>query len=257
AGGNLNAICRPIRFLNRSSEYTESDSHVGEDASAIVDSWIVLHEPVFGSDAFTPPTFEIRKFEKDKKVVGGRWFGSGKEVEVLTGISHRVPQMFVELSPVVIGPWARQILSGLDTQITGKNFLSSPKRYAWDTDLVGEMANLNWTMVLNPWNPDKNSRTRIPKLRGEMLRFLPLNGQDWDIANPPTKWERHQRPDPNPNEPCFPRSDALTWTALSILETAYRQIHSFAWRRNHFQPAPRKLRHVLVTFPSGWTSNEL
>jgi hypothetical protein len=119
------------------------------------------------------------------------------------------------------------------------------------------MGNLNWTMVLNPWNPEKNSRTKIPKLRGEMLRFLPLDGQDWDISNPPTKWERHQRPDPRPNEPCFPRSDALTWTALSIIETAYRQIHSFAWRRDNFQTAPRKLRHVLVTFPSGWTSNEL
>ena len=54
-----------------------------------------------------------------------------------------------------------------------------------------------------------------------------------------------------------PRSETLTWAALSIIEEAYREITSEQWRRDNLPALSRRLRKIVVTFPSGWTGAEL
>lgn len=55
AGGRLRSICRPIHFASRAWHLTpeELNKHV------IVDSWIVLHEPLFASARGSPLNTEV------------------------------------------------------------------------------------------------------------------------------------------------------------------------------------------------------
>jgi hypothetical protein len=48
----------------------------------------------------------------------------------------------------------------------------------------------------------------------------------------------------------------MTWSALAIMELAYRQITSSEWRKGNHEYIPRRLRNVLVTYPSGWSREE-
>ncbi len=90
-----------------------------------------------------------------------------------------------------------------------------------------------------------------------MLRFLPGDGRDWDINEPPNEAEDPaHRPSASPQTPSFPRSDAMTWSALAIIELTHRQITSSEWRKGNHEFIPRRLRNVLVTFPSGWSREE-
>ncbi|MBK8094928.1 MAG: hypothetical protein IPK32_23900 [Verrucomicrobiaceae bacterium] len=82
-------------------------------------------------------------------------------------------------------------------------------------------------MVHNRWNPQSRRPTELPKLAGSMLRFLPLDGHDWDINSPPNEdADYSKRPTPAPDRPSYPRADAMTWAALAILEQSVRQITS-------------------------------
>ena len=252
AHGKLSSVCRPVLFLPRGAPYDKLRDRA-EDA--IAESWIILHETTFSE--FRPPRFQSVTLETstEKKVLR-------KEREVIDAVVHRAPQMFVDLSHVVMGRPAEKLLArlyGVDNNLGqgGKFTLSSPKLYAWDTDLVGYQGNVFWTMMLHPWSPERYRRTGLPKLKGEVLRFLPISGRDWELEDSPLHWQEHARPDPEPDAPAHPRADSLCWTALSLLEQAYRQISSAGWRQA-FQPfVPRRLRHILVTFPSGWTKTEL
>jgi len=172
-------------------------------------------------------------------------------------VTSRVPQMFVELSPVLMGDSAREDLGSLQLDVGGNYSLSSPKRYAWDTDPVGRDALQWWTMVLNKWNPLSQSRVELPKLAGAMLRFLPGDGRDWDMYEPPNEAaDPSHRPSASPQTPSYPRSDAMTWSALAIMELAFRQITSSEWRKGNHEFIPRRLRNIVVTFPSGWSREE-
>jgi hypothetical protein len=132
--------------------------------------------------------------------------------------TSRVPQMFVELSPVVMGDAARDILATINLKDGGNYTLSSPKRYAWDRDPVGRDGVSCWTMVLNRWNPDSRAIHRLPQLGGSMFRFLPLDGREWNISSPPNEeQEQARRPRPRPEQAIYSRGDAMIWAALHIL----------------------------------------
>ncbi len=254
--GKLSSVCRPIRFLRQGSEYAPFRGKKSDDTSAIVDSWFVLHEPGFAN--MEPPArgFQpVLEYETVEERTAGRFLSAAK-VEKQHFVTARSPQMFVELSPVVMGEGARAILGGLDIQRGGTYSLSSPKRYAWDNDLTGKDDDW-WNMVLNRWNPKKDDPSQLPKLAGAMLRFLPTNGRSWSIDSPPNEATDHaHRPVVNPEQPSYPRSDAMTWAALGILELAYHQITSEEWREGNHPYRPRRLRNVVVTFPSGWSAQE-
>jgi len=257
-GGKLASVCRPIRFVKQGHDYEHfAGPNKADDTASIVDSWFVLHEPVFSN--LEPPSSRFKPVEEyetvEEKVGGGLLKGPTSHTTHF--VTTRVPQMFVELSPVLMGDSAREDLGHLQLDVGGNYSLSSPKRYAWDNDPVGRNALQWWTMVLNRWNPQSQSRVELPKLAGSMLRFLPSDGRDWDINEPPNEAADHaHRPSASPQTPSFPRSDAMTWAALSILELAYRQITSSGWRKGNHEFIPRRLRNVLVTFPSGWSKEE-
>jgi hypothetical protein len=255
--GQLSSVCKPIRFIKRGYDYEPFDEKGSDDTCAIVDSWFILHEPVFAS--LEPPAADfrpVREVSVEDEQIPGR-FGMGGRVERKYFVTARAPQMFIELSPVVMGDSARAILGQLNIEAGGNYSMSSPKRYAWDNEQVGGEGMERWTMVLNHWNPNARALNRQPKMEGSMLRFLPTDGRDWPIDAPPNEdSDQTRRPSPSPAEAVFPRSEAVTWSALAILELAYRQVTSEEWRKASSPFIPRRLRKVLVTFPSGWSTEE-
>jgi hypothetical protein len=253
--GKLRSICRPIHFPQRGAAPDAADP----SKQVIVESWIALEEPLFSTFETDRPSPLVPEYISEPVIKRTGWLlKSKREGRELTKIVYRVPQMFVELSPAILGADAELALREKIDLVRGeKAFQSSPKRYAWDTDQGGSMGDTCWSMVLNPWNPVKQIEANVPKLAGEALRFIPLDGRDWDIASPPTGWEIQQRPSAAPSFPVYPRSETLTWAALAILEQAHREITSEDWRRNHKPFIPRRLRKIVVTYPSGWTGSEV
>jgi hypothetical protein len=257
-GGKLTAVCRPIRFLKQGADYqTLKGADKSRDTSEIIDSWFVLHETMFSemeppSPGFTP----VVEIEEEKSTTKSGLLGR-ESTQTRYFAAARVPQMFVELSPVVMGDAARDILANISLKDGGNYTLSSPKRYAWDRDPVGKEGEACWTMALNRWNPQTSSMSRLPQLGGSLFRFLPLDGRPWDISSPPNEEaEPARRPRPRPEQAFYPRGDAMIWAALNILEMSYRQITSEEWRSGNQGFIPRRLRRILVTFPSGWSEPE-
>ncbi|MBF8296990.1 MAG: hypothetical protein HW389_3535 [Bacteroidetes bacterium] len=272
ADESLSAICQPIRFLNRWEEY--SPFRLENDPSAIIDSWFVLQEPLFAN---LEPNSRENNSESLLLVKDLTWGDVSEGLFRLTqvrrpvSVTLRVPQMFVEMSPALFGRGAAAILTGLDLRRGGNFFMSSPKRYLWDTDPVGNLGQTGtteWTMNLNRWHPlfkdVEADRSALPKLAGVVLRFIDESGRDWTLGDdgngtPPNEEnDPARRPFPDPDAPRYPRSEGITWNALTILEAAYRQITSPHWRELLGQrDVPRRLRDVLVTFPPGWTRREV
>jgi hypothetical protein len=278
AHGLLGQICRPIRFSARSDElpfrFSDSPSSHPDTSGNMIDSWFVLHEPLFSNlephqeNPHSPLLHWVEEVEWESAKQGFWIFA--KSVASPAFRTLRIPQICVQLSPALLGPEADQILTQLPVQAGGNFLLSSPKRYLWDQDPVGYLGQTGqafWTMYLNRWNPafskasDPNKPEMLPKLTGTVLRFLNQDGCDWMLDQGPPPNERPTaaaRPVPNPDQPAFPRSDALTWAALTVIETAYRNIMSAEWRLALGQPfVKRRLRSITVTFPPGWTGQEL
>jgi hypothetical protein len=256
---NLSAICRPIPFYERDVLFEGQQGFVFDEEATLVDSWFLLHEPRFAGSEGGPGEIRDWQLSKQEKASG---FGPFKRVEAtlaLENVFYRIPQMFVELSPALMGASAKEELLNVDLRQGGNYCLSSPKRYAWDTDMLEGPGDSNWHMRLNPWrsSPSGSSVVGIPNLEGEMLRFMPADGRDWSLDSPPATWPQQQRPSERPTNPRYPRSDTLTWTALSIVENAYRTIMSEAWRASNRPFGRRRLRQVIVTYPAGWTAKEI
>jgi hypothetical protein len=263
---NLSDICHPVRFQQRAEDYEPSlQGHPADDPCVIVDSWLMLHETVFAQLEPPSPKFSAEVLEEveEREVGWGPFKTREKQIVAKTGY---IPQMFVELSPALLGGGAgrhcaRAVLRDHVRLDEGGNyFLSSPKRYAWDNDRVGHGGkDVFWCMALNPWNDGfgKAATTKLPHLQGQILRFMPGDGRRWTMESPPIALPSAQAPHAN-DDPTHPRSCTLTWVALAILERAYAQITSQAYQKMLASPfVPRRLRSVLVTFPAGWTSAEL
>jgi hypothetical protein len=260
ARGRLTDICKPILFPEGHGDSLAAN-HSNPSASEIVpDSWFILEEPIFSAEDFTPPRFTMDEYVTETGAPSAmeRWRGAQPR-QVLKSIKRRVPHMFVEISPAVLGLEAKRCLARSDVASGHLSFLSSPKRYVWDTDPVGRGGATYWFM-------NRRGGGRAPvRLKGEMLRFLPKDtslrfqskyrGKPEKLTPPPAWDDPATRPLPAPAEPDFARADAMVWTALSIMELANRQIQSEAWRGAN--PVPRYLSNVVITFPPGWTHREL
>jgi len=268
ANGVLSHICRPISFAAR-----DDSPKTAREGTSIVDSWFVLAEPLFG--CLEPPSEDGRTecpiythefgFETERS---GFWLFSKDKVVAAT-VKRRIPQCCAQLSPAVMGAEADEILAFLPLEQGGNSFLSSPKRYSWDNDPVGSLGNVGqafWTMSVNRWHPryrNLQNKTEFPKLAASVLQLMDENGSGWssDAEEQVLPTERESaaaRPPHSPNAPSYPRSDALTWAALHVLENSFRHVMSDEWRSSMQQKfVHRRLRSVVVTFPSGWTSQEL
>lgn len=256
---SLKQRIRPLDFGSRgSSAYSESIS------SSIIDSWFVLQEPQFSANEYPEipaDSIALKEYLTETIPAVKTRFGAIKEAEklVVSSETTRLPQMFVELSPVVVGRDAVASLWALKIEGGGVSFLSSPKRYIWEDRVDNGENGINqlvWTMVRNNWNPE-NSQNQNATLRAPVLRFFPQSGEDWNFSNPPIKWSSGSQPAADPVRPVYPRSDALAWMALGVVEAAWRKINTQDYWRNHHPYVPRFLRSVQVTHPSGWTDQEI
>lgn len=258
----LNEICRPLRFVPRGSEIASSRTYsIDYDPLVMVDSWIVLREGIFSN--IEPPSAEYHhstvvsiEQRQVKKMM------SKKNVNMVVAEQRFLPQMFVEISPSIMGGGmgvdsARQILKDADMDSGSNFFLSSPKRYIWDGDQMGKGGRSYWNVERMPWSTA--AVTGLPRLEGPIMLHMDTDGRYWDIEeeSPPCEREDHKyRPKISDNA-TFPRRDAMTWAALTIIEAAHRQINSEDYRRARRPFMKRKLRNVVVTFPAGWTAEEI
>jgi hypothetical protein len=268
ANGVLSQICRPISFAARGA-----NPEAKRDGTPIVDSWFVLAEPLFS--CLEPPSEDGRTecplytHEFGYKTERSGFWIFAKEKLTPAAVTRRIPQSCAQLSPAVMGAEADEILAFLPLEQGGNSFLSSPKRYSWDNDPVGSLGNVGqafWTMSVNKWHPryrNLQDKTEFPKLAASVLQLMDENGADWSAGSekhrlPTERDSAAARPPHSPNAPSYPRSDALTWAALHVIENAYRHVMSDEWRSSMQQKfVHRRLRNVVVTFPSGWTSQEL
>lgn len=253
---SLAPICKPIPFLSNDTIFDGFTGFNFDESSVLTDSWFLLKQPPFEgvstiSDEVPEWTFAVHK------ALHGRFIKKEVAVRSLEKVTYRIPHMFVEMSPALMGPSARKELLRLNLDYGAKYFLSSPKRYAWDTDPADEEGAQNWHMVPHDTARLSGDVCELPNLECQLLRFMVADGADWDLEDPPTIWPAQRRPVRNPMNPKYPRSDCLTWTALSVLENAHRTINSEPWRKGNRPLGARKLRKVIVTYPSGWTASEI
>jgi hypothetical protein len=273
ASGYLSQVCMPIEFCHRTHEPIEKSGPISYSRS-IIDSWFVLAEPIFSN--LEPPGDTERNecpaylyrpiFQNNQR---GIWpFRKGDQLQ--TGYQSSLPNVCVQMSPAVMGTEAERILPQIPLHLGGNAFLSSPKRYSWDTDPVGNLGNAGcsfWTMHIPTWHPRRSNyeaEMEFPKLAATALLLMDEDGRDWSrdpSGNGPIPTERLSaaaRPSHSPDAPSYPRSDALTWAALAIIENSYRYIMSDCWRKKmQTKFVPRRIRNILVTYPSGWTGQEL
>ncbi len=255
----LRRLVQPLKFFTRDAAlYT--DEIVYPRGSGIIDSWFVLSQPRFSDtelpkveegDLLTEYLWEVRPQKKN-------FFGKIIEPEhrVTTAIARRIPQTFVELSPLEFGPGADVSLLAMKPQGGGIQMLSSPKRYAWANDPSIQEGTPFWAMLRNLWDSDVDSNQNA-KLACQLLRYFPHDGASWDLSDPPIRWEPERRPSCNPVAPNYPKADSLTWLGLGILEAAYRWINCREYSKENFPFVKRFIRSVRLTYPSGWTDEEL
>ena len=235
----------------------------GTASDGIADSWMVLHELehqkfLDKNDPKTPKLLqtEWQDVRVEQRLVKKGLFRKQTVFEVEGNVIQRIPQMFMQLSPVLIGEAAKRQFNLNYTRLLveqGANIQqSSPKRYYWDDVLVNDF----WCMILNEWDShndgDPSDDATLPHLQGEMLRFIDERGRPLDLSEmlPP-----HERPSPFPSEPRYPRQSTLTWFLLHVLERADAQVNNGTFAGKVF--SPRRIRNVLMTYPSGWTTAEV
>lgn len=138
----LNEICRPLRFLPRGRQIASSQVYsIDHDPLVMVESWIVLRQGIFSN--LEPPHSGFKPssvLSVEQRQQSG-WLKS-QNVNVVVAEQRYLPQMFVEISPCIMGGGmgvdsARQILKDADMEVGSNFFLSSPKRYIWDGDQQG------------------------------------------------------------------------------------------------------------------------
>jgi hypothetical protein len=236
----LASIVKKVPFLSRDEIFTgeEKDRH-------IVNSWFMVHEPQFASRE--PPTLQ----SNDPDAIVEEVLDINGNVDYLR---KRLPQMFVEMSPVVIGKDAENTLNDINLEDGGRCFLGSPKRYVWDNEKLDDGVTEFWFMVENLWSKEGK---KLSKMAGNVLRFFPPTGVDWDFDNPPNERPPIAQPPARPDSPLYPNADAMAWMALAIIENAYRIMNNPDAVKDAHPNILRKLRSIKVTHPSGWTLAEI
>ena len=255
--------CRPLSLKPSFYSILSRQAYVDD---AIVSSRFVIKTPEFRM--FDPDSKDnaliLHKF-KTKKVEKGFLDKLLKKdtQEKLDKVEQRVPHMFSKISPVCLGDDMEELIHGqtplgieANRRMQGGEQMqqSSAKRYFWDNDLSQQA----WSCVPNYGEKVFGEPGRISLLSGLMLRFQPEDGKIWgEDSVLPSDWPLHSRPIINPTGPRYPRRNTLTWSVLSIIETAYRQINDSKWTQQAGVFNKRIIRNVIATYPSGWTSTEI
>lgn len=268
----LRKVCFPLPFISRGHECPGHNVDENSGVRFIADSWFLLQEPMFAEHDMPLPgeqdqlqlSKEYETKTETKTIKVGTLFGPKEKTieETKYYVTERVPQMFVEISPVIMGEEAGELLTGIDLE-RGENLsMSSPKRYLWDNAPCGGVENAAsgigpWCMNHNRWS-NRKRRDAQSVLNGQICRYMYMEGDNnWDIEHPPYENEDiRKRPTCAPEQPTYPRSMAMMWSALYVIESSFRQITSYSWRKGNSEFNSRRLRSVNVTFPSGWTATE-
>jgi hypothetical protein len=253
----------PLFFPKRNQK---GDIDAGNERDCVVDSWFMLHEPHFtGVEFCGEPTERLATVNNCDGLSGGPPPSTDMNLLLVdtNDACYKTPQMFVELAPVLIGAEAADTLDTYAEHLSSEPILlSSPKRYSWDK--TPRKGGENWAMLQNKWNGNKTAQ-----LQGNVLRFMRGRSRDWNENNPaleeqiehsPHKMQSGMAPDPYPSQARHPRRDMLTLMALNLLEHAWLQLGARA--RKEAEEAPgtamrRKLRNIWLTYPAGWTADEL
>lgn len=235
-----------------------------EDVEAgIAQSWFVVHQldhqKYLGQEASKKPSLLVTEYrDVEVKTVSKGFIFKTTKYEVQGKVCERIPQMFMQLSPILLGdqaerefnlPYAKAMAS-----VGARLQQSSPKRYYWDDSTAENIS--NWNMLLNRWDASYDETPKnsvfLPTLQSEMLRFMNEDGSILDLKE---ELEPCNAPTAYPENPRYPRQSTLTWFLLHILERAYAQTNSAFSAGADF--IPHRLRKVLITYPSGWTNDEV
>ncbi|OIP23941.1 hypothetical protein AUK22_09240 [bacterium CG2_30_54_10] len=122
----------------------------------------------------------------------------------------------------------------LDPCDLGDTGMSSPKRYLWDE-----------SERPFPWYFHLSGSGLGKKVSAPFLRFLNADGSfGGERAHPPF-------------EPCYPSAAMMTFVLLELLNHAYAQINSFAYRKHRgHRMARRILKNIVMTTPNGMSPPE-
>jgi hypothetical protein len=237
----FNRRVRALRFTPPGGNYDKNDKDC-----EIIPSWLLMHRTTFA--ALEPKLSNAALYDYYEKYQDQ----SGKE---LYRCKKFLPRSFIELSPAVIGGGkslygvARRFAS-VEMAGGGRYYSSSPKRYVWDDTQVGFQGGVCWKQVKNPTDPDFTMGGKLVEMDGLIRRYMSPDGVDWNIDKPP----KGDAPLLTYAEqmPTYPRRDAVCWFALSLIETAYRQINSRRYLDLYQDDLPRRLRYIMVTYPAAW-----
>ena len=256
----LSMITRPVDL---NTEYQDASDFFNEGVSLsyddfISDSWMVLRTPLFEPSHFdylSNCTSVVRQFY-DKPNLMGKLLRK-KDKLVSSSIEYYQPYMFRELSPSAIGRPAYDIVGSVKVNDHLNYYLSAPKRYCWDTDLVGAGGESSWYMI----NTDKAISIATKSLSGEFLKYLPLDFGKRGLDYPIGKGKNPAIAPPEEQAMCsqmlckYPKADAMIWSALRIIELTHRQINAQSYRQAR-SIGTRRLSEVVLSYPSGWTFAE-
>ena len=256
SGTNLRNYLKPLFSLEREARAQDVLCRADGSDSPIIDSWIALQEPFFSGLEFCEGDESLRTCLTVDSVKQFAALDASGDINVLSlnrdddGQAWlRVPQTFVELSPLLVGAQAAETLDNAKGRLSGGEeylFLSSPKRYSWDKSA----RHYNWVMERNLWSKPTPQHDSHGMLAGNVLRFMRQNSADWALTNPPNESPvLMERPFSKPPLPRHARANMLTLMVLHLIENAWLQIGA--------QGGNRYLRDICVTYPSGWTADEL
>lgn len=245
----LSSACRPIVFPRPGTDLDSLDMDALDLDDAIPDSWFALMENVFKPEPTRKltqavnPTYHKRSLFERIANTSRR----DRDREVFQS-SHQ----FANVSPAAIGYAARQALGDIETEGGGISFLSSPKMYVWDDAPLGANGQTHWTMQVQPWRRSEDDVASLVPLKGPIFRFLPNGTTKWSLQNREAALDAELERRANHS-----RADSLIWVALAILEQAQAQIQSEAWRRGNQMYLRRELGDILLSYPAGWTQDEI
>ena len=248
---NINRIrqhCNPV-LLKLSEAKAVSKNDLKDVDNGVVSSWFVLHETRYKMPGKRNEPYLFCREWKTEPVRCG-FLGLKTEYR-LSREDQRVPNMFVQVSPVLLGDEAADVLH--DSMVTNRLIKqgamlqqSSPKRYFWDTNRT----KTSWNMVPNFIPQVMGS---LPTLESDLLYWMDEDGEFVDRDDPNTPLE--QKPLRAPKNPQYPRSATFVWMFVAILEKAWKQCNGYSLGMKTFEQFI--LKNVVVTFPSGWTGDEL
>ncbi len=285
ARNKLSPICRPLLLNVNKFDSKRAAFHKGDMNDQVVDSWFIFREPDIrrqvtvrrnekyesneDDQSLEEPQFLLNKPIDKKRLLckeyvsqkfnSLNWYLKKEEKEMLVNVKYNRPHMFCELSLAAMGEEIGHIFNQLDRRRSENYFISSPKRYAWDS-----VSKISWNMAKKSLRSE--NLYNLSELRGGMLAFI----TNEDEENQPNKERDYSVPEWKESSPCengvdnkpytdtykHPRSDALIWTALHIIEKSFMQIQSEAFREGGLNEG-RFLQDIVITYPSGWNEEEV